>query len=208
MPEQITVLIRHQHTCFSSIICSGITSGSYYLFRLHLPVRHGGPLRSVAEYQDYTAFMTLITSRVSVLTRKSFLHRWHFSPENPFDPSYTKVSGLLQSGHLGFPLSFMFFNSDREIVFIISASSPMIRMLPEKHRLVTKSRGITIRRCFQHLYVIPRLGGPASGPMNSDGMLLRSYLALLGSTPARPARFSTHLIIVKDGKPATLRTFN
>jgi hypothetical protein len=136
------------------------------------------------------------------------LHRWHFSPEKPFEPSYTKISGLLQSGHLGFPLSFMFFNSDREIVFVIGASSPLIKSIPKKQRLLTKSRGITIERCFQHLFVIPRLGGPASGPVNSDGMLLRSCLALFGSTPARPTRFSTHLIIIEDGKPATLRTFD
>ena len=61
---------------------------------------------------------------------------------------------------------------------------------------------------FQHLCVIPRLGGPGSGPDVPDGTLLRGCLILFGSAPARPAGFSAHLVIIKDGKPAALRTFD
>ena len=60
---------------------------------------------------------------------------------------------------------------------------------------------------FQHLCVIPRLGGPASGPDVSDGMLLRGCLNGFGSAPARPHGSALISSSSETASPATLRTF-
>ena len=67
---------------FRLTVCSGIMSGSFYLFRLYPQVRHGGPLRSVApsiltffnnlcDFQGFCVNQKLLLAPVTFLTCKS-----------------------------------------------------------------------------------------------------------------------------------------